>query len=454
MWMIYAADLWPLQLKPSDHPKMGASCREDRIGVIRMLIVTMPLHLKSSTVIRFILCFLFLNGMCDGSLMTTLAVYIAEAKGMGFRGVSVFYTSFGISSVVTSLLTTSSFGNISLSSRAYLGTLFLAVGYPIIRYIDASEYLLIPGVICGAGMSLYVSALISCLNDLSTDKTRRTVFSQRNLYVNAGQCFGSLLVGILIYFYGHLVAGYFLAYKMACMIFFGVICWLLFNRSAVQLPAGRLHIQTDLDDKKSNLPMIFFALAFNFLATMLVVGQIDTVLPLIATQLMHIDVAKVSVIIVANTLTVVFLQSYLSKVTRHIDEGRILTLSTMLWLLSYLWCLLGVILFSGQPTLILIVFSVINGAGQCLFSSAYYPYISRASSPSDFKRFSSGSSAAFNCGKALGLSYSGFALETGDVHFVWLYLSLSCLAMLVFSTGIQMHILKASRTIKRSNLPA
>ncbi|SDU23278.1 MFS transporter [Pseudomonas orientalis] len=405
--------------------------------------------IDSSKIIRLLLFFLFLNGVCDGSLMTSLAVYISDVKGMGFRGVSVFYTSFGVSSVVISLLTTSSVGNISIMKRACVGTILLAVGYPMVLLVNSSGFISIPGMICGAGMSLYISALIGFLNDLSTDATRRTVFSQRNLYVNAGQCIGSLLIGSMIYFFGNAIANYFLIYKLFCMLFFGVICWVKFNSDVGILNEIKESFKSDIDDRKSNMSMIFFALLFNFLATMIVVGQIDTVLPLIATELMHVDVAKFSTIIVANTLTVVFFQSYVSKISSHIGEGKVLTLSAVLWVISYLWCLIGICLVPGQPTMILVVFSIISGVGQCLFSSAYYPYISKASSSSDFKRFSSASSAAFNCGKALGLSYSGFALKTQDVYFVWWYLMLSCLAMLVYTAGTQVYIEKSKGNIER-----
>ncbi len=410
-------------------------------------------NLNSSKIIKLVLIFLFLNGICDGSLITTLAVYISDVKGMGFKGVSVFYTSFGISSVVISLLTTSSIGNISIEKRAYWGTSLLAIGYPVILLIRTSEHIAFPGILCGAGMSLYVSALISCLNNLSTDLTRRSVFSQRNLYVSAGQCSGSILVGGLTYFLGNSVASYFLVYKLFCMLFFGAICWFLFNWTTGQQQKNQPHIHEDQSNKKSNILMIFFALTFNFLATMIVVGQIDTVLPLIATQLMRVDLSKFSMIIVANTLTVVFFQSHISKLTSRISEGKVITLSAVFWLISYIWCLTGVTILPNEPTMILVVFSIINGVGQCLFSSAYYPYISIASSPGDFKRFSSGSSAAFNCGKALGLSYSGFALETKNVYFVWLYLAISSLAMLIFTVAIQLHIRKLANPIMNSEKP-
>jgi len=397
-----------------------------------------------SRMVAMILVFLFLNGLCDGALMTVLAVYIAEIKGLGFKGVSLFYTSFGVASVVTSLITTSKYGNISLKKRAYLGAFFLAVGYPIVSQVTDSNWLFIPGGISGAGMSLYVSALIGCLNELATPDTRRHVFSQRNLYVNAGQCAGSILVGGLIHLFGAHVAGFFLLYKLFCMLAFGGCSWLFFNRTKPHLETSIVFAEAKIPEKKTNFHMIIYALAFNFLVTMVVVGQVDTVVPLIATQLMSLQMSQVSFIIVSNTLTVVLLQAYISKITHHIDEGKLLTFTAWLWVLSYLWCLLGVSLIPNEPVLILVVFSIINGIGQCIFSSCYYPYISKAASPSDFKRFSSGSSAAFNSGRALGLSFSGFALATQNIQFIWVYLSISCFMIFAFSALYQLYINRLS----------
>jgi dipeptide/tripeptide permease len=128
-------------------------------------------------------------------------------------------------------------------------------------------------------------------------------------------------------------------------------------------------------------------------------AQRETSVPLYARVFLGVPTFALGVILAVNTAFIVIAQLPITRAVRHLNRSRILALSAGAWLLAWLWGELASLTHGLEASLLLGVFAVCFGLGECLLSATIGPLVADLAPAAIRGRYM----AAFNLSWGLGL---------------------------------------------------
>lgn len=292
-------------------------------------------------------------------------------------------------------------------------------------------------ILVGAGDGLFNAGVVPTLSATTGVEAHREVFARYNRALNAGMGVGAVVSGLLATLGG-------VGIVRALFVVAGVLF------VPLALCVARMPAEDLVDNAEHNLDRGWGAaggwrllrvaatpILVQFAAFFLIFSQFEATAPLVARNLMHTVVYATPLMLVANTVAIVVLQSSVTAFVRRWKETTVLAACMALWCAGYL----AAALCSPGPGAVrvvaLVVLALIIAIGECMYACSFNPWLIRRVNQVDLPRVSAACSAALSLGAAVGPVFGVTLVAVGgSAVLVWLVLAGGCLAGCAATAGI------------------
>lgn len=140
---------------------------------------------------------IFVISIGYGLVLTFVAIYVQRFAGNINPG--IFFTLFGVGSVVANLTAASLSDKKGRASVAYPCILIMGLGIAVLYFVSASHYVIYLGsILIGFGFAGSIAVLISWIVDIIAPTRRTTALALHDSSIDIGIALGSLFFGIII----------------------------------------------------------------------------------------------------------------------------------------------------------------------------------------------------------------------------------------------------------------
>jgi MFS family permease len=288
---------------------------------------------------------------------------------------------------------------------------FLWLGFSLTAGEAAASMVLI-----GAGLGCFYPSFASLLAAV-TNRSQRAVasslqYAATNLGIGVGAVIGGLIVSTSV---PETFTDIYLV-NAASFVLFGALVIVL-------VPSGRHHAESDqpsgyrvvLRDR----PFLFL-IGFNAMVVLSAYAQLDTSVPLYAHVFLGVSTFALGIILAVNTAFIVLAQLPITRSVRHLDRSRILGLSAGAWLLAWLWGEAASLTHGLEASLLLGVFGVCFGMGECLLSAAMGPLVADMAPAAVRGRYMAAFNLSWGIGLLLGPAIGGLVVGSVVRPGMWL----------------------------------
>lgn len=288
---------------------------------------------------------------------------------------------------------------------------FLWLGFSLTAGEAAASMLLI-----GAGLGCFYPSFASLLAAV-TNRSQRAVasslqYAATNLGIGVGAVIGGLIVSTSV------------PETFTAIYLVNAASFVLFGALVIALvPSGRHHAESDqpsgyrvvLRDR----PFLLL-IGFNAMVVLSAYAQLDTSVPLYAHVFLGVPTFALGVILAVNTAFIVLAQLPITRAVRHLDRSRILGLSAVAWLLAWLWGEVASLSHGLEASLLLGVFGVCFGLGECLLSAAIGPLVADMAPAAVRGRYMAAFNLSWGVGLLLGPTIGGLVVGSVVRPGMWL----------------------------------
>ena len=288
---------------------------------------------------------------------------------------------------------------------------FLWLGFSLTAGEAAASMLLI-----GAGLGCFYPSFASLLAAV-TNRSQRAVasslqYAATNLGIGVGAVIGGLIVSTAV------------PETFTAIYLVNAGSFVLFGALVIALvPSGRHHAESDqpsgyrvvLRDR----PFLLL-IGFNAMVVLSAYAQLDTSVPLYAHVFLGVPTFALGVILAVNTAFIVLAQLPITRAVGRLDRSRILGLSAGAWLLAWLWGEVASLTHGVEASLLLGVFGVCFGLGECLLSAAIGPLVADMAPAAVRGRYMAAFNLSWGMGLLLGPTIGGLVVGSVARPGMWL----------------------------------
>jgi MFS family permease len=250
-------------------------------------------------------------------------------------------------------------------------------------------------VLIGAGLGCFYPSFASLLAAVTQRQQRAAASSLQYAATNLGIGVGAVIGGLIVSTSSPESFTTVYLINAGSFVIFGALVIALVpsgrHEGSSEQPSGYRAVLRD--------GPFLLLIGFNAMVVLSTYAQLETSVPLYAHVFLGVPTFALGVILAVNTAFIVIAQLPITRAVRHLNRSRILALSAGAWLLAWLWGELASLTHGLEASLLLGVFAVCFGLGECLLSATIGPLVADLAPAAIRGRYM----AAFNLSWGLGL---------------------------------------------------
>ncbi|MGC2191574.1 MAG: MFS transporter [Candidatus Dormiibacterota bacterium] len=336
-----------------------------------------------------------ISAVGNGFVLPFGSIYLHVVRGLPIPEVGVIISASALASLLAGTVGGTLVDRLGPRTMMLGGLILQALGYLWFGFATAAPAAAGSMLLIGTGLGCFYPSMGSLLAAV-TNRTQRSAaaslqYAATNLGIGVGAVIGGLIVSTSR------------PSSFTTIYLVDAISFLLFGALVISLvPSGR-HLGQSPEKASYRLVLrnrTFMALiAFNAVVVLSTYAQLDSSVPLYARVFLGVPTVALGLILAANTAFIVIAQLPISRAVRHLDRSRTLALSASAWLLTWLIGEVASLTHGLTASLLLGVFAVCFGLGECLLSATIGPLVADLAPAAVRGRYM----AAFNLSWGLGL---------------------------------------------------
>lgn len=276
------------------------------------------------------------------------------------------------------------------------GLILQALGFLWLGFSTTAAEAAVSMILIGAGLGCFYPSYASLLAAVTNRQQRASAASLQYAATNLGIGVGAVIGGLIVSTSSPQSFTAIYLVNAASFLIFGALVIVL-------VPSGRHHAEAKQPSSGYGAVLrdrpFLVLIAFNAVVVLSTYAQLETSVPLYARVFLGVPTFALGVILAANTAFIVLAQLPIARAVRHLNRSRTLTLSAAAWLLTWMVGEVASLTHGLEASLLLGVFAICFGLGECLLSATMGPLVADLAPPSVRGRYM----AAFNLSWGIGL---------------------------------------------------
>lgn len=391
----------------------------------------------------------FLGYLCStigsGLIYPFLAVYVASIRGLGAGAASLVLGILALANIFGAILSGWLQSRFSTRAASAAGAVVQGCGYLLMGASASIWGCLSAAALIGLGSGLFDATTTPSIVTLSTPDARRKALSHKYWLNNIGLGMGALAGVALL---SSPTTGRFaLAYALkaaACLI---LMCVVVGSLSGYDPLDARLNVERGTTQQRRHHERGIWSamrgsralrmmLLIEFLLVLCGYSQYESVVPVILTSKLGEHPNFVSTQLVANTCAVILLQPLVTRWAARSPELRTLIWAGLIWGGAAVIGACAGIAHHQARSVVLIIFAVIFGLGECFFGASFQPLLARLSPASELTAYSAAASTFWGTAAVVGPPLGILLAASSAVLGVWLLLFIGAVTAVLLCRAI------------------
>jgi MFS family permease len=370
-----------------------------------------------------------ISSIGNGFVLPYGSIYLHVVRGLPIAVVGLVIATSALASLLAGILGGSLVDRVGPRTMMMGGLALQALGFCGFGFSVSLPEAAGSMVFIGLGLGCFYPAFAALLAAV-TNRRQRTgaaslQYATTNLGIGVGAVIGGLVVSTsapqsftLIY----------LIDAASFVLFGGLVATLVPSGRHLALHHERVGYSVVLHDR------LFLALiGFNTLVVLSTYAQLDSSVPLYAHLFLGVPTVALGAILAANTAFIVIAQLPIGRAVRHLDRSRTLALSGAVWLLAWLVGELASLAHGLAAILLLGLFAVIFGLGECLLSATIGPLVADLAPAAVRGRYMAAFNLSWGLGLLVGPAVGGLVVGSFLRPGMWLLWALVALVLVVWA---------------------
>ncbi|HVC24053.1 MAG TPA: MFS transporter [Candidatus Dormibacteraeota bacterium] len=370
-----------------------------------------------------------ISSVGNGFVLPFGSIYLHVVRGLPIPLVGVIISTTALASLVAGAVGGSMVDRLGPRTMMLGGLLLQAVGYLGFGFATSAATAAVSMLLIGAGLGCFYPSMASLLAAV-TNRTQRSAaaalqYAATNLGIGVGAVIGGLIVSTSS------------PSSFTTIYLVDAVSFLLFGVLVITLvPSGRHRAEGH--ERPSYRVVLrdrtFLALiAFNAVLVLSTYAQLETSVPLYARVFLGVPTVALGIILAANTAFIVLAQLPISRAVRHLNRSRTLALSASAWLLAWLIGEVASLTHGLTASLLLGVFAVCFGLGECLLSATIGPLVADLAPAAVRGRYMAAFNLSWGVGLLIGPTVGGLVIGSVVRPGMWFLWAAVAAGLVVFA---------------------
>lgn len=377
-----------------------------------------------------------ISAIGNGFVLPYGSIYLHVVRGLPIAVVGLVISTSALASLLAGALGGTLVDRVGPRTMMLGGLVLQTLGYCGFGFAVTLPEAAASMVLIGLGLGCFYPAFAALLAAVTNRRQRSAAATLQYASTNLGIGVGAVIGGVIV---STSAPGSFtLIYLIdaASFVIFGGLVVLL-------VPPGKHH--TEAHERVGYSVVLhdlrFLALiGFNTLVVLSTYAQLDTAVPLYAHLFLGVPTVALGVILAANTAFIVIAQLPIGRAVRHLDRSRTLALSGVAWMVTWLVGELASLTHGLAAILMLGVFAVLFGLGECLLSATIGPLVADLAPPAVRGRYMAAFNLSWGLGMLVGPAIGGFVVGSFLRPGMWLLWALVALLLVVWAERLGRHL--------------
>jgi MFS family permease len=377
-----------------------------------------------------------ISAVGNGFVLPFGSIYLHVVRGLPIPVVGLIISTSALASLLAGTLGGTLVDRLGPRTMMLGGLILQALGYVWFGFVTSAPEAAGSMLLIGAGLGCFYPSMASLLAAV-TNRTQRSAaaslqYAATNLGIGLGAVMGGLIVSTSS------PSSFTIIYLVDATSF------LLFGALVVALvPSGR-HLAGTQGHASYRVVLrdrVFMALiAFNAVVVLSTYAQLDTSVPLYARVFLGVPTVALGAILAANTAFIVLAQLPISRAVRHLDRTRTLALSAGAWMLAWVIGEVASLSHGLSASLLLGVFAVCFGLGECLLSATIGPLVADLAPAAVRGRYMAAFNLSWGVGLLVGPTIGGLVVGSVLRPGMWFLWAAVAAGLVVFAGRLGRHL--------------
>lgn len=377
-----------------------------------------------------------ISAVGNGFVLPFGSIYLHVVRGLPIPVVGLIISTSALASLLAGTLGGTLVDRLGPRTMMLGGLILQALGYVWFGFATSAPEAAGSMLLIGAGLGCFYPSMASLLAAV-TNRTQRSAaaslqYAATNLGIGLGAVMGGLIVSTSS------PSSFTIIYLVDATSF------LLFGALVVALvPSGR-HLAGTQGHASYRVVLrdrVFMALiAFNAVVVLSTYAQLDTSVPLYARVFLGVPTVALGAILAANTAFIVLAQLPISRAVRHLDRTRTLALSAGAWMLAWVIGEVASLSHGLSASLLLGVFAVCFGLGECLLSATIGPLVADLAPAAVRGRYMAAFNLSWGVGLLVGPTIGGLVVGSVLRPGMWFLWAAVAAGLVVFAARLGRHL--------------
>jgi MFS family permease len=377
-----------------------------------------------------------ISAVGNGFVLPFGSIYLHVVRGLPIPVVGLIISTSALASLLAGTLGGTLVDRLGPRTMMLGGLILQALGYVWFGFATSAPEAAGSMLLIGAGLGCFYPSMASLLAAV-TNRTQRSAaaslqYAATNLGIGLGAVMGGLIVSTSS------PSSFTIIYLVDATSF------LLFGALVVALvPSGR-HLAGTQGHASYRVVLrdrVFMALiAFNAVVVLSTYAQLDTSVPLYARVFLGVPTVALGAILAANTAFIVLAQLPISRAVRHLDRTRTLALSAGAWMLAWVIGEVASLSHGLSASLLLGVFAVCFGLGECLLSATIGPLVADLAPAAVRGRYMAAFNLSWGVGLLVGPTIGGLVVGSVLRPGMWFLWAAVAAGLVVFAGRLGRHL--------------
>jgi MFS family permease len=377
-----------------------------------------------------------ISAVGNGFVLPFGSIYLHVVRGLPIPLVGLIISCAALASLLAGALGGSLVDRLGPRTMMLGGLSLQAAGYLWFGFATSAPEAGLSMLLIGAGLGCFYPAMASLLASVTTRLQRSAAASLQYAATNLGIGVGAVIGGLIVSTSS--------PSSFTTIYLVDAVTFLLFGALVVTLvPSGR-HLPEAHERASYAVVLrdrIFLALiAFNAVLVLSTYAQLETSVPLYARVFLGVPTVALGVILAANTGFIVLAQLPISRAVRHLDRSRTLGLSAGAWVLTWLIGEVASLTHGLTASLLLGVFAVCFGLGECLLSATIGPLVADLAPAAVRGRYMAAFNLSWGMGLLVGPTIGGLVVGSVLRPGMWLLWATVAAGLVIFAQRLGKHL--------------
>ncbi|MGH7704385.1 MAG: MFS transporter [Candidatus Dormibacteria bacterium] len=377
-----------------------------------------------------------ISAIGNGFVLPFGSIYLHVVRGLPIPVVGLIISASALASLVAGAVGGTLVDRLGPRTMMLAGLILQTLGYLWFGFATTAPQGAGAMLLIGAGLGCFYPSMASLLAAVTSRVQRSAAASLQYAATNLGIGLGAVIGGLVVSTANPSSFTTIYLVDAGSFIAFGALVVTL-------VPSGR-HLSEA--PERSSYRMVlrdrpFVALiAFNALVVLSTYAQLDSAVTLYARVFLGVPTVALGVILAANTAFIVLAQLPISRAVRRLDRSRTLALSGAAWLLTWLIGEVASLAHGLSASILLGVFAVSFGLGECLLSATIGPLVADLAPAAVRGRYMAAFNLSWGAGLLIGPTIGGLVVGSVVRPGMWLLWATVAACLVIFAERLGRHL--------------